>query len=437
MTANGGKTERINKSLRYSVLDGSAFSAMAGLTQNYITPFALAMKATTAQIGLLTSVPSLLMSLAQLAAPRLSEKAGSRKGLVLPTVFLHAVMWLPVFLVPFLVPNGKIWWLIAFFSVSTVLGAMANPAWGSMMADLVPQRIRGRYFAARGRIASLVALVFTFIAGGILQLAQPNVFLGFAILFGGAVLFRLLSLFFLTRMWEPPAVRADGAHGHLPDLLKQLVSSNLGRFTIIMALMSFSTNIAAPFFSVYMLRDLHFSYISYMIVTCAGTLAYVLFLSYWGRRADRAGNIRVIRIAWILVPMVPVLWLASPQVWYLVLVQAFASFAWAASDLATGNFVLEAAPSEVRTGWIALYGAMTGTAVCLGSLTGGLLASRLPPTLGYRLLTLFVLSGALRVVVAVLLRRGVHEVRKLPRVGVFELLFTRRHANHVGAAEGH
>lgn len=436
MTTSAGKAQRVNKSLQYSVLDGSAFSAMAGLTGNYITPFALALKATTAQIGLLTSVPSLLMSLAQLSAPRLSEKAGSRKGLVLPTVFLHALMWLPVFLVPYLVPNGKVWWLIAFVSVSTVLGAMANPAWGSMMADLVPQRIRGRYFAARGRIASLVALVFMFLAGGILQLAGPNVFLGFAILFGGAVVFRLLSFYFLTRMWEPPAVRTDGSSGRLGELVKGLGSSNLGRFTIIMALMSFSTNLAAPFFSVYMLRDLHFSYLSYVIVTGAGSLSYVLFLTYWGRRADRAGNIRVIRISWLLVPLVPVVWLASHEVWYLVIVQTFASFAWAASDLATGNFVLEAAPAEVRTGWIALYAAMNGTAVCVGSLAGGLLASYLPPILGYPLLTLFALSGVLRAIVAVLLRRSVREVRKVPSVGLLQLLFTRHRANHVAAPEG-
>ncbi len=434
MTTSNSKTQKVNRSLRYSVLDAAAWSAMAGLTANYITPFALALKASTAQIGLLASVPSLLMSFAQLSAPRLSEKAGSRKALVLPTVFLHALMWLPVFLVPFLAPNGKVWWLITFVSVSTVLGAMANPAWGSMMADLVPLRIRGRYFAARGRIASLVALVFTFIAGGILQLAQPSVFLGFAILFGGAVVFRLVSFYFLTRMWEPPAPHTDGSQGRLKDLIKGLGSSNLGRFAIVMALMSFSTNLAAPFFSVYMLRDLHYSYLSYVIVTGAGSLAYVLFVTYWGRRADRAGNVRIIRIAWVLVPLVPAVWLASGQVWYLVIVQTFASFAWAGSDLATGNFVLEAAPPERRTGWIALYAAMTGTAVCLGSLTGGLLASRLPPILGYRLLTLFALSGVLRVIVAVLMRRWVKEVRKVPTIGTFRLLFTRHRTNHAGAS---
>ncbi len=439
---SSGQTQKVNRSLRFSVLDGAAWSAMAGVTQNYITPFALILKATTAQIGLLTSVPNLLMSAAQLSAPRLAEKAGSRKALILPTVFLHALMWIPVFLVPYFAPAGKVWWLIAFISISSVLGTMANPAWGSMMADLVPQRIRGRYFAARGRVANLVALVFTFAAGGLLQLLKPKdgsggaqEFLGFAILFGCAVAFRLVSFSFLTRMWEPPAPHAGPSARHLTDLARTLFSSNLGRFMVIMTLMSFSTNMAAPFFSVYMLEDLKFDYLPYVIVTCAGSLAYVLFLAYWGRRIDRAGNIRVLRISWILVPLVPVVWLAGHQVWYLVIVQTFSSFAWAGSDLATSNFVYEAAPPERRTDWIALDAALTGTAVCLGSLTGGLLATRLPALLGYQLLTLFLLSGVLRAVVSILMRRWVKEVRKAPPVSALKLLFTRHRANHVSTPD--
>jgi len=237
MTSHSDQVQKVNKSLRYSVLDGSAFSAMFGLTQNYIAPFALAMKATTAQIGLLTSIPSLATAFSQLSAPKLAEKAGSRKALVLPTVFLHALMWLPILLIPYLMPGQKIWWLIAFMTLSSVFGAMANPAWGSMMADLVPQRIRGRYFAGRGRIANLVLLFSTFVGGGILQIMQPNLFLGFAILFGGAIVFRLASFYFLTRMYEPPPIN-NGHRGHLMDLVKSLGSSNLGKFSIFVALMS-------------------------------------------------------------------------------------------------------------------------------------------------------------------------------------------------------
>src|SRR4030042_4859067 len=129
---------RVKNSLRLATYDGAAFSAMAGLTQNFITPFALALKATTAQIGMLASIPSLMMAISQLAAPSLTDKVGSRKGMILPAVFIHALLWIPLLLVPYLFPAPKIWWLIVFVIISAVFGSVANPAWGSMMADLVP-----------------------------------------------------------------------------------------------------------------------------------------------------------------------------------------------------------------------------------------------------------------------------------------------------------
>jgi MFS family permease len=425
MASLEGKSAKVNKSLSYSVMDGAAFSAMLGLTQNYISPFALALKATTAEIGLLTSIPSLMMAMSQLAAPTLVSRAGSRKAMILPAVALHAVLWLPIFLVPFLMPTQKVWWLIGLVAASTVAGAIANPAWGSMMADLVPQRIRGRYFSSRGRIANIVALVFGFVGGGILQLVGSSVLRGFEILFAGAMVFRMVSLYFLTKMYEPPATSTIGDQLNLLDMLKHIGSSNLGRFTLFVALMSFCTNISAPFFTVYMLRDLHFSYLSFVIVNTAGSLATILFVTYWGRRADRAGNVRIIRIACILVPLVPIAWLISKHVWFLVIVQTFASFAWAGFDLANMNFVYDAARPEERTRRIALFNAMNGTAVCLGALTGGLLATRLPPLFGYSLLSLFALSGALRAIVGGFLLRRVQEVRHVPKVGLVNLLFSR------------
>ena len=73
------KERQVSKSLKYSIVDGSAYSAMLGLTQDYIVPFALALKATVLQVGLVSSVPNLTMALSQLGAPRLAERAGSRK----------------------------------------------------------------------------------------------------------------------------------------------------------------------------------------------------------------------------------------------------------------------------------------------------------------------------------------------------------------------
>jgi len=46
--------------LKYSIADGSAYSAMLGLIQDYVVPFALALKATIVQVGLLSSIPNLV-----------------------------------------------------------------------------------------------------------------------------------------------------------------------------------------------------------------------------------------------------------------------------------------------------------------------------------------------------------------------------------------
>ncbi len=419
------KRRKVRKSLKLSVLDAAAFSAMLGLTQNYITPFALALKATTAQVGLLASVPSFTTALSQLAAPKLSQRAGSRKGFILPVAFGHALMWLPILLIPYVFPGPKVWWLIGFVTLSGVLSSIANPAWGSMMADLVPEEVRGRYFSFRGRIAGFISLVFSLIAGGVLQLFTGNVFVGFSIIFAGAMLFRLLSLYFLSGMYEPPISYGKEGGQSLLYMVGHLGSSNLGRFIIYVALVNFATNIAAPFFAVYMLRDLKFNYVTYMLIIAFNAIANLVFLTFWGRRADRAGNIKVIRVTSFLLPFVPLVWLGSPNMYYLMGAEILSGFAWSGFNLAIVNFVYDASEPENRTKYIALFNSIVLVASCLGALTGGYLAPHLPPVLGYQLRTLFTISGVLRGLVVASLLRFIFEVRRVPKMNIVQFLLGR------------
>ncbi len=414
---------QVRNSLKYSVMDGSAYAAMLGLTQNYTTPYALEMKATTGQIGLLTSIPALMMALAQLASPNLSRRAGSRKGFILPVCFAHAVMFIPVLLVHYLFPESPVWWLIAFITLGSVLGAISNPPWGSMMADLVPQRLRGRYFGTRGRIAGFITLVFFFIAGVILELyTDSDVFIGYSILFAGATFFRLLSVFFLSRQYEPAQVKEKEDSPNLMQLIKSTGSSNLGKFTLYIALIDFCTNISGPFFAVYMLRDLHFSYISFVAVSIAASLSNMVFLTYWGRRADKAGNIKIIQITSVLLPFIPLLWLVDTSVFYLMAANAFSGFVWSGYSLSAVNFVYDASRPEIRTKQIAIFNATDMIACCLGALLGGYLASRLPVLFGYQLRTLFTLSGLLRAAVVIIVLRKIAEVRSVARQSTWKLL---------------
>jgi MFS family permease len=85
------------------------------------------------------------------------------------------------------------------------------------------------------------------------------------------------------------------------------------------ALMQFSVAIASPFFAVYMLRDLQFSYAQIMANTGMSVLAQFLTLSQWGRISDAFGNRRVLAVTGLVLPLMPLLWVASPNFWYLLL----------------------------------------------------------------------------------------------------------------------
>ena len=113
MLPSGLTQKQVRKSLKNSVLDAASYSSMAGLTQNYITPYALAMDATTTQIGFLTAIPYLAMIMMQLVAPTLAERAGSRKRYILAGAFLHSLIWVPILLIPFIFHTGPglaRWW---------------------------------------------------------------------------------------------------------------------------------------------------------------------------------------------------------------------------------------------------------------------------------------------------------------------------------------
>ena len=79
MRAAGPRSNVITGALRNSILDGASHSAVPGLTRNYVVPFALTLQATTAQIGVLASVPDPTMALSRLAAPARFGPPGSRQ----------------------------------------------------------------------------------------------------------------------------------------------------------------------------------------------------------------------------------------------------------------------------------------------------------------------------------------------------------------------
>jgi hypothetical protein len=82
MERHYSRDPQVERSLRYSVRDGVAWSVMFGAGESYLQAFAVFLKATTAQITLLAALPSLLGSVAQLVSAWVAGQSIQRKRLI-------------------------------------------------------------------------------------------------------------------------------------------------------------------------------------------------------------------------------------------------------------------------------------------------------------------------------------------------------------------
>jgi MFS family permease len=415
---------KIKKSLKASFWDGFFSACMMGFTTEYITPYALALKAGVNQIGLLSAFPNLVSSLVQLKAADVTQRAGSRKKTVCFFVFLQALMGVPIILVPFACKGYEVFALIFFVTLFTSFQGFSNPIWASLMSDHLPRTKRGRYFGWRNTVLGMVTIACLCLGGLILQVSRPNVLRGFFIIFCAATVSRFISWYFLTRMHEPVQHYRPDSYFSFFDFLRRAKESNFARFVFFSGALHFCVYLAAPFFSVFMLRDLKFNYMTYTILISTVSVVTILTIGRWGVNADRVGNVKVLRITSLLIASLPLWWIVCQHPAYLLLAQAISGLAWAGFNLCALNFIYDAATPAKRTRCISYFYFFNGIAIFFGSLIGGYLADRLPMLFGYRLLSLFLLAALLRFMVALFLAPRIKEVRPVEKVSSRDLVFS-------------
>jgi len=418
------------KTMKLSIKEGASASAMTGFGSDYITPYALALNANNAQIGFLSSIPGLLSPLSQIFGSKLMEKY-SRKKIIVFFVFLQALMWLPILLLSLLFWKNifSIYLpiiLIVFYAIYAILGAIAGPSWFSLMGDIVPGKIRGRYFGKRNKIAGVVALIATITAAFILDFFKTKGFLliGFSLLFFLACIFRLFSSSLFKKHYDPHFKLEKGYYFSIFQFIKKAPSNNFGRFVIFVALIQFATIIAGPFFAVYMLKDLGFSYTTFMLVNISSSIASLLFMPLWGKFSDKFGNRELLRIGAFLIPFFPILWLFSSSPTYLILVpQLLGGIGWAAFNLATSNFIYDSVTPQKRGICVSYYNIFIGTGVFLGATLGGLMAHYLTITFMNKLLFIFLTSGVIRLLIALIMMPRIKEIKKVTKPAKNPILY--------------
>lgn len=424
MEKEGDELHLKEKSLKLSVTEGGAFSVMDGFGLRYITPYAVALGMSNFLIGVLSSLPTVFGSLSQLKSAKMLENH-SRKKIVLWSVILQTLSWIPIIFIGYayfflgLSSIAASVLLLIFYTMLITFGTFAAPAWSSWMRDLI-SRNTDTYFARRNRIVGGVAFLSMLTAGYLLSYFKDSGFLGFAVIFGIALIGRSFSAYLFTKNYEPKMKKSEGYYFSFLEFTEKMWHNNFGHFVIFSSLISFAVAIASPFFSVYMLEDLGFDYLSYTIIIIIPVAVTLLTLPFWGRFGDKYGNIQILRVCGSFIFLVPFFWLLTPfladspktLLTYLILTEAFSGVIWAGFNLATATFVFHAVSRERLHLCVAYNGILNAIGAFLGALLGGILASKDFGILGMKgLLFVFLISMILRFVFFFVFIGKVKEVR--------------------------
>jgi MFS family permease len=414
------------KSLQVSWKEGIPASIMQASIDEYLIPLGLFLGATPMDIGFLVAIPHLLGSVSQFLAVKVVERFGSRLRFLVHASFFQALFLLPLAIFPFLHFPSRILALILFVTLFRILANLITTVWGSLSSDYLAPEERGKYFGWRSRITGLAGMVTT-ISGGILLNVFKSVStaVGFSLLFGITAAARFISSKLLTQMQDVPEQKKPEDKFTFFMFLLRFRKSNFVKFAFYVASITFATTLAAPYFSVYMLRDLHFSYLTYMFIHMGAVVASLVSFPIWGKHADKVGNAKVLKATSLLIPVIPLLWLFSSNLVYLFAIEVFAGFVWGGFNLCSVNFIYDAVSPGKRVRCLGYFGFINGVATFLGAGIGGYLAERLPALNGSRILMLFVISAALRFLSHFLLSRHFQEVRPATqKISSVELFFS-------------
>ena len=418
--------EEIKTSLEASWIEGIPANIMLVAIDYYLIPFALFLGAAPQQIGFLVAIPHLLGSISQLTAVRVVRSAGSRLKFLITAAALQASSVLPMAFFALMAFPGRIALLILLTSLFRITGNLIATAWGSLMSDYLPPHLRGRYLGWRAQIVGLAGLVGTFMAGLLLSLAKrASAAMGFFLLFLILAACRFVSSRLFKKMTDIPYLEKPESRFTFFMFLRRFRKSNFVKFVLYVASVTFATQLAAPYISVYMLQNLKFDYLHYTCVQLSNLTAGLISFPLWGRHADHVGNAKVLKTASFLIPLIPLLWTLGRNFYYLLGVEFFSGFVWGGFNLCATNFVFDAVSAPKRVRCLGYLNLLNGVAIFLGASLGGFLAEHLPPLGTTPLLTLFLVSSILRFMAHFLLSGKFLEVREsVSHVSSHKLFFS-------------
>ncbi|MCG3179964.1 MAG: hypothetical protein BIFFINMI_02318 [Phycisphaerae bacterium] len=348
--------------------------------------------------GILSAIP-FIGTLFQMLGSYWIERSGRRKALFVVGNLIQRFTWMGVAAVPWLMVPGT--WAAVLSVMGLVLlhatsGAMAAPAWTSWMADIIPPRLRGRYFGLRSQLGLSIIIPVSLAAGWLLQASRTGVLavpvpdsltqwhltrfaFGLSTLHVCMIFFTLaapLGMIDILCFLRVPDVPSRGEDEPPPSLREifgpPLRNREFRRFLLFYGVLILGTPGAGNYFWLYVLNDVAvgeaWAQAIFMVTPAIGA---ILMAALWGRLLDRYGRKTLWRMTVLLPCFIPMTWIfVRPSSWPVALILTFVGgICWNGIDQATFNGLLHFTGTQSRSSsYQAVFALVASVAGCLSGL---------------------------------------------------------------------
>ena len=395
----------LRASLDASCIEGVGAEVVTACAGGAIwTAWALQLGMSPVVTGVLGALPY-LAQFVQFPAAWMTSRLGHRRAALWAVTLSRQVLW-PLVALPFLPlgPGAQRAVLLSVAALAAVLGVLGNNAWVAWMGELVPSRLRGRFFGRRTALYTASTSLGALGAGLVLDRARAH---GHgAVALGGLALLACLAGLFCRSMMQrqgDPSPHGSAVHVDLEAALRPVKDPSARRVLAFQTTWNAAIGVSATFFTLYMLQTLKMGFATIALYNAGLAVVRILALPLWGRALDRLGVRPVLVACSFGIGIIPIIWLFTrPDFFWpiLFLDMVLSGVFWGGHGLGSFALPLAVAPKKGRPFYLAAFATAGGAAYALASVSGGFLVEHLPVWTGRSTLFgfqgLFVISALLR-----------------------------------------
>lgn len=392
-----------------------------GIAGAFTGAYAIRLGASNTLIGLMNSLPSLLVILVSIPFGRIVQTSPRKMLWVLGGISLYRISYMLFALAPAFAgsPVDPAVFFVVMFSLAAIPIQFFNIGTVGLMIDLVPEKDRAAVFTNRSLISSLVSIAGVFLAG--IWLSQHEFPVNYQVLFlvcgflAFTNLFAWLGMHFPTqaeaKTWQVETVnvphlsediqlnkptRGLGLGGHLQELTLVFRGQPVfTRFMINTLLLNIGLWLVGPLYVLYTVRELGASDAWIGLSSTVASISSLIGLILGRRLMEKWGDVLAQRRLVLLMGLYPLLISLSPSLNVILVVGGIYNLFTPGFSLANYSLWLKTIPAQRREDATAVYNTAMSIGPAIFPLVGVAISERLGISTTLMICGLLALAGSL------------------------------------------